>query len=523
MGSFGSSGLASIGGLAFDSANLYQGWHYGSRIEEICRKCMDLDAMGIRLDALSTIREQKRDEVFEIMSSLDNLMVVSTLMLSIGFGFVVDGTFPPKKAERLSDWPLLNVDPLVVYSFLAALSLIFPFWSLVLGVHMRYELEHEVAVHMKEFKHQLFNVLKDNKIKAPKDEEAQIPDAPQTDLMDVDGDEGHSPDATQRSMARRLLDKLRCGRRASEAWRSRVTGPAARIADSVRHTFTPVNIERFELEKAEIRKWAKRDMLQRLKLYRFLKLAKIFLWMGIFCSIFTSAILLGLYMQQNFPDTPNMWMVYSSLVTVNGLIGIFTVVRWIWRNGKDTKEAGNSARVSDDDSFFPALRRAMSVETLVRGGLPRVSLPETRYSGSKSPPQSPRSPRRSSFSGLSSLSGLSDMWPAVHVRIRERRDGHADECTGAGLANWFEVRLPGYSSSDTLGSSRIRFDAFAKTVSAKFQRAAHLAHAADGTEPRGNLRLGSLVLLRENLVICDDGDMDLLKDDDELEVVFAER
>ncbi|CAK9094066.1 unnamed protein product, partial [Durusdinium trenchii] len=53
----------------------------------------------MRIDILNTVREEMRDQVTVIISSLDNLMVVATLMLSIGFGFVVEGTFPPAEKD----------------------------------------------------------------------------------------------------------------------------------------------------------------------------------------------------------------------------------------------------------------------------------------------------------------------------------------------------------------------------------------------------------------------------------------
>ena len=65
------------------------------------------------------------------------------MMLSIGFGFVVEGTFPPETAEELHDWRIdvihFRIDPLVVYSILCACSLVFPFWSIVIAIRMRYE------------------------------------------------------------------------------------------------------------------------------------------------------------------------------------------------------------------------------------------------------------------------------------------------------------------------------------------------------------------------------------------------
>lgn len=517
LGSLGSNGLDAVG-LAFDGCNLLQGWHYGSRIEDICRKCMDLDAMGIRLDALSTIREQKRDEVFEIMSSLDNLMVVSTLMLSIGFGFVVDGTFPPRKAERLADWPLLNVDPLVVYSFLAALSLVFPFWSLVFGVRMRYELEHELATHIKEFKKQLFNVLDEKRVEAPRDlvlgeKEASFDaESPEDQIQSHRTQDHPLRDAAPRGLVWRVMGALRCPsrayRQASTVWKANVADPAAKVADTVRKNLTPVRIERFELEKADIRKWAERDLQKRLPLYQFyIKLAQFFLWMGIFCSIFTSAILLGLYMRENFGDTPNMWMIYSLTVAANGVAGMIYVGKSIWNDGEehrkhaddDKSAAGATSKsrigrsTSTSSMSFPDLRRGLSLLDTSRSS-------DTLGGCSPGPSTPLQQWETNAPSGNVSMS----------VRVRERGVDHPP----------LQVRVPASPFGELSGPNNGRMDALFQNVRAKFQARAH-RNASDIERPRGHLTLESLVLLRENLELVDDGDLGALKDDDELEAVFS--
>ncbi|CAE7232651.1 unnamed protein product [Symbiodinium natans] len=93
----------------------------------------------MRIDILNTVREEMRDQVTVIISSLDNLMVVATLMLSIGFGFVVEGTFPP--AESDYDYDETQKVFLVAYAILAALALVFPLFCLMLTIAARFEVE----------------------------------------------------------------------------------------------------------------------------------------------------------------------------------------------------------------------------------------------------------------------------------------------------------------------------------------------------------------------------------------------
>lgn len=316
--------------LAFSgtSLGLLQSWHYGSRAEKLTRLSYELDFQGLRLDVLSTIREEIRDQVFVIMSSLDNLMVVATLMLTLGFGFVVEGTFPPKSAEALANWEIasigLSVDPLVVYAFLCAMSLVCPFWCLIFTIRMRYEVDLIVRDHMKELKRQLCNVLQKQAMQAPPDEAA----APAV-LHDFS-----SP------LPRPSLQAIACPRRLRRVMaacpvrrQEDIEEAATRIASTVADHVGPTGISsemRSTIEQAQILKWAEKDLLQRMTTYRFyVKAAHLLLWGGMLCAIFTCSILLGLYMMEQFPNTPLVWITYSHIVGSNGGLAILFAV-WVW-------------------------------------------------------------------------------------------------------------------------------------------------------------------------------------------------
>merc|ERR1719362_17673 len=87
------------------------------------------------------------------------------------------------------------------------------------------------------------------------------------------------------------------------------------------------------IEHEVIAKWAGKDLLHRAKTYHFyLKLSHVLLWIGMLSAIFTCALLLGMYMQVNFPHTPHVWIFYSHIVGVNGGLAIVFAL-WMWLSG----------------------------------------------------------------------------------------------------------------------------------------------------------------------------------------------
>eukprot|EP00434_Breviolum_minutum_P036963 symbB.v1.2.032761.t1/scaffold3958.1/size47484/2 len=120
-----------------EAIGIVQQWHSYNQDQLWSKRGYDIGLQSMRIDILNTVREEMRDQVTVIISSLDNLMVVATLMLSIGFGFVVEGTFPP--AEKEYEYDDLERQLLIVYAVLAALSLVFPLACMMLTIAARFE------------------------------------------------------------------------------------------------------------------------------------------------------------------------------------------------------------------------------------------------------------------------------------------------------------------------------------------------------------------------------------------------
>ncbi|CAE7778157.1 unnamed protein product [Symbiodinium pilosum] len=58
-------------------------------------------------------------------------------------------------------------------------------------------------------------------------------------------------------------------------------------------------------------------LLQKVNHYHFLyPIAQLFLWLGMLSSVMVCCVLLGLYYQANYPNTPAMWRCYSSILAV---------------------------------------------------------------------------------------------------------------------------------------------------------------------------------------------------------------
>jgi len=351
------------------TVQLVQGWHYGSRSEKLSKLAYELDFQGLRLDVLSTIREEVRDQVHIIMSSLDNLMVVATLMLSIGFGFVVEGTFPPQKAEELGNWEIpwtpISIGPLAVYSFLCAMSLCMPFWCLIFTIRMRYEVEIIIRGHMSELRRQLCNVLQKKRIQEPQSPEfgAESPSTPSTrsdsDLEravsnpllaeDLHIDMARIGRSLRGFCPRRLnsvADSVKCPQRKVSVEKlptlNSIPEHIGNAVDKVASHVGPYSIgnEPLAIEQAQILKWAEMDLMHRMSTYKFyLRLTHFLLWMGMLCAVFTCTILLGVYMMETFPNTPMMWRAYAYPVGISGAFGVLYAA-WMFFSGSGPSAPG---------------------------------------------------------------------------------------------------------------------------------------------------------------------------------------
>jgi len=72
------------------------------------------------------------------------------------------------------------------------------------------------------------------------------------------------------------------------------------------------------------------DEFRRVYTRRINKLGQRLLYTGMFANVSCAALLLGMYFQTSYPDTPYLWMVYSAIVGCG--VPIWLVLQWMWRH-----------------------------------------------------------------------------------------------------------------------------------------------------------------------------------------------
>ncbi|CAE8581283.1 unnamed protein product [Polarella glacialis] len=357
---------------------ILQQWHQYNRDETWSKRGYDIGLQSMRIDILNTVREEMRDQVTVIISSLDNLMVVATLMLSIGFGFVVEGTFPP--SEKDYEYDDVQKPFLVVYAILCALSLVFPLACLMLTIAARFEVELCQQDVMGDLQKHLLKALQ-------KDQSDLLDDALESSPLNgirrfavsatVDGlgsfrgaaatpssssgptptpwhrqtapglsaspssltptsvtsRQQHQPRQQQQEHATKSGPRgLQRGRSAPPVGQRGDKSPGASLRDAVhsglkRQLGTLMSADHVgHIAEDEVRLIAE-GLLQKVNHYHTLyPIAQLFLWLGMLSSVLLCSVLLGLYYQANYPNTPWMWRCYSGILVACAIISVFFFV-----------------------------------------------------------------------------------------------------------------------------------------------------------------------------------------------------
>lgn len=300
-----------------EAVSIVQSWHQYNRDETWAKRGYNMDLQGMRIDVLNTVREEMRDQVTLIIASLDNLMVVATLMFSIGFGFVVEGTFPP--SERDDDGHILEDGHkynfwqhifLRVYAMLCTTSLCFPFWCMIFTMYIRQEVEECIYKIMADLQKHLLEALK-----TAATEEFDDPAAADANES---GDEGAIDNGVQRAASEPPPGGLRQGVRNLVSQQSfRLHKVGERVLGNIL-----VDDKVGQITEPELRMIAT-GLLQHVKYYhKYLPWAKLCLWLGICSNLLLCAVLLGLYLQEEYASLPMMWILYSGIVTGGTFLAI---------------------------------------------------------------------------------------------------------------------------------------------------------------------------------------------------------
>jgi len=317
-----------------EGVGIYQAWHYGRRDQHWAERNYKMDAQSMRIDLLGTVREEIRDQLELIVSSLDNMMVVATLMLSIGFAFAAELAAPP--SSHVDDSPLEHALH-VAYAVLCALSLVLPFWCLIFTLRIRYEVDRVTKDHVAELQDQLIAVLE------------------QKDIV---------RNTPQRS--------LRRGGRMGRA-RSTVSGYGAKVKDvaaSFRKSMGPLQLPP-EIDVNDVILWAKEDLLHKIASYSFYyPIAQSCLWLSMISVVLTCSVLHGLHLRELYIHDPLVWMSYSSIVTVSAFSSIVFMMHMHWTGElrahdprKRRTRLGTSECLEIERSSMSPMHRTCSVPT----------------------------------------------------------------------------------------------------------------------------------------------------------------
>eukprot|EP00933_Yihiella_yeosuensis_P016278 TRINITY_DN13974_c0_g1_i1.p1 TRINITY_DN13974_c0_g1~~TRINITY_DN13974_c0_g1_i1.p1 ORF type:complete len:410 (-),score=34.05 TRINITY_DN13974_c0_g1_i1:148-1344(-) len=269
--------------------------HACGREETWSRRECDAGLREVRMDMINTVREEMRDQVTVVLASLENLMFLSTLVLTTGFGFVAEGTFPDTEASG----QIYQGDSeffLEVYAVLCATTIVFPLGSLMLAIAVRSEAEF---------------CLRD----VTQDMHRHIRRALQVQCHDP-GDQNYSP------LRRISYLNHSCSHQSEE--------------DALAAT----------LEDARVVHSLAQDMLRKVRYFHKLyPIARLLLGIGLLSAVALCANLLGLVLVKHHPSMPCLWQIYAGMVFAGTFVCGFIGWRMI-RNIRN-KAAASRQKIAD--------------------------------------------------------------------------------------------------------------------------------------------------------------------------------
>uniref|UniRef100_A0A7S4W1E0 Uncharacterized protein n=1 Tax=Alexandrium monilatum TaxID=311494 RepID=A0A7S4W1E0_9DINO len=271
-----------------------------------------LQVRQVHIDTLNNMREDLRD-MYELDGrKIDTNMIVATLLLAIGFGFVVEGTFPasdPGKSDAGHQTYEDQHNMRVVYAVVAAFALLCPFWSMLALIECRRRLDF----FMHQFNDKFYRMLKHRF-------QLFLAETRSTDILHgsnlVRYTEG-LPQEPHPALARVYSSALGC------RWRCRGKHRRAGAAGSESATDYP---------EQECHEPGDFEVILALHSHyatwwynwcsRCLCVSRVCTWFAMIFNVLCCALLLGMYFQYSYPDTPEMWTGYSFLVLLGLLLAM---------------------------------------------------------------------------------------------------------------------------------------------------------------------------------------------------------
>mmetsp|Transcript_114913 Transcript_114913/g.245337 ORF Transcript_114913/g.245337 Transcript_114913/m.245337 type:complete len:338 (-) Transcript_114913:100-1113(-) len=265
--------------------------------ERWARRGYNMGLQKKRVDMIDTVREEMRDQVKLIISSIEGLMLVAALLCSLGYGFVVEGTFPDTDAGG-TVYDDVGDDMLTVYSVLAAFTQIFPLATLLVATAIRVEAELCQHLIMGDLTEHISRALE----KATRNVQ--------------------SPDAAAGTMWRRQFSP---------------SGVDWGLGDD------DYVVNRYRDDSVLVKHLAQ-SLLQKVHWYHLLyPVAQMLLWIGMLSAVLLSGVMFGLIHRVHLPDMPWVWRCYTAIVSL-GAVGCVCFLTWIRRRVPErTRRAANRA------------------------------------------------------------------------------------------------------------------------------------------------------------------------------------
>jgi len=252
----------------------------------------------IRLDIVYNAREDIQDRFDKDLQNIDSNLVVVTLMLGIGFGFVIEGTYsglPTHTGGSVEQWFRR------LYAIVAGLSIVFPFLSML----SFWECRHRLIFFMKGFHEKHYQPL------IHKLHEEFSADSGRADAMSANM---HTKTLKLPHVALTMNDATRafacCRRRRDE----RAARDSTHTPAQVRRSPTVREIDVLSTWPEAYTGWwdtwiAALDGLALMSLH-----------LALHCNILCCAILLGLYFHHTFKH--EVWIAYISVVMLGWIVAL---------------------------------------------------------------------------------------------------------------------------------------------------------------------------------------------------------
>jgi len=293
-------------------------------------------------DIIGNLREEIQDIYEKDERILDTELVVVTLMLGIGFGFAVEGTFP-QNDEKCNQWCTLVDFVRNCYAVAAALSLACPFLSMLGFLECRRRLN----IFMRIFNQYVYQILRTQNMEAnmlATDPARMVEAAAQnaeglTERLETWRRFRITPSRVialkdqalrlSQALPGRFKDLRRragcsCRRKPVPDTPPAKVGPQERGVFHVPEPFFTVADDYHNWFDVWVRRWK--------------EVSRALMFAGVFCNVICAGLLLSLYFSNQYPDQWT-WYLYSGTIFISIVLAVMLLMGGFLRGPRSARWA----------------------------------------------------------------------------------------------------------------------------------------------------------------------------------------